>query len=218
MTLGAEPSGKLTRWMILGTGPFALEVFDWASDCPVLAGATFAGFLGDPAGPAPALRGAPAFDETAVTFDDQLAIVSAVATPAVKRALYAKLVGRGARFQTIIHPSAVVRAGQIGPGTLIAPGCVIGARVELGAAVTVNYQCGIGHEARLGDGVTLSPGVQIGGRSTLGDGVFVGLSATVIDNVKVGADAQIHAGAVVVSRVKDGLVVSGNPARRFDLG
>jgi serine acetyltransferase len=43
-------------------------------------------------------------------------------------------------------------------------------------------------------------------------------SAVVIDNLKVGADVRIHAGSVVVARIKDGVVVSGNPARKFDLG
>ena len=206
------------RWMILGTGPFALEVYDWATDCPALGDRAFAGFLGDPAGPAPAKRGEPAHDEDAIDVDDRLLIVNAIAAPKLKEQLFAKLDARGAHFQTVIHPSAVVRASRIGRGTVIAPGCVIGACAEIGAGCTINYQCGIGHEAVLGDFATLSPGVQIGGRTTLGPRSFVGLSAVVIDNLKIGHDVQINAGAVVVTRVKDGLTVSGNPARKTDFG
>ena len=206
------------RWFILGTGPFALEIFDWARDMYARGeGRVFAGFLGDATGPAPRTLGLPAHDENAVTFGPGDVVVNAIADPDVKKRVCGALSERGVVFDTLIHPSAVVRAAEIGPGTVICPGVVIGAQARMGRFVTINYQVGIGHEARIGDWCNIAPGVQIGGGSVIGEGTSIGLSAVIIDRIRVGANVRINAGSVVITRIRDGRRVSGNPARKTDL-
>lgn len=206
------------RWFILGTGPFALEVHDWARDMYAQRGGrVFAGFLGDAEGPAPNMLGLPAHDENAVTFGPRDVVVNAIADPDVKKRVCGALSERGVVFDTLIHPGALVRAAEVGPGTVICPGTVIGAQAQLGRFVTINYQVGIGHETRIGDWCNIAPGVQIGGGSDIGAGTNIGLSAVIIDRIRVGANVRINAGSVVITRIRDGRRVSGNPARRTEL-
>ncbi|WP_409433221.1 acetyltransferase [Litorimonas sp. RW-G-Af-16] len=202
-------------WYILGDGPFSLEVYDWSCDALGDAAAReFGGFLSGEADPAPHSSGLPVLSDRGFDFAAADFIVNAIAKPAVKASLLPQLTAEGARFKTIIHPTATVRASEIGDGTVICPGVVVGAQTKIGVGCTINYQVGIGHETTMADFVTISPGVQIGGRSTIGARSFVGLSAAIIDNIKIGKDVQINAGAVVISRIKDEKTVSGNPARR----
>lgn len=206
------------RWFVLGTGPFALEIFDWARDMYAHASAReFAGFLGDPAGAAPRALGLPAHDENMVSFRSDDVVVNAIADPEVKKRVCTSLLERGVCFDTLVHPSAVVRAMKVGEGTVICPGVVIGAQACVGRFATINYQVGIGHEAAIGDWCTIAPGVQIGGRSTIGAGVSIGLSAVIIDNIRIGENVRVNAGSVVITRVRDGRRVSGNPARKTEL-
>lgn len=208
----------LPRWYCLGSGPFALEVFDWA--CDALGGGAqdaFGGFLGDPSGAAPMTLGLPCHDEREMQFAPGDKVVNAIADVGVKAKVCAKMKERGGEFLSVVHPSAVVRAKSLGEGTLICPLSTIGSHTVLADFVTVNYQCGIGHETEIGAFSTLSPGVQIGGRSKIGSKTFIGLSAAILDNTKIGSDVMIAAGSVVIARVRDGRAVSGNPARRMKI-
>lgn len=202
-------------WYILGDGPFSLEVFDWS--CDALgdnAKSNFGGFLSGAEAPVPHPSGAPVLSDQNFDFPRAEFIVNAIAKPSVKAALFPKLIARGAKFKSIIHPSATVRAESIGEGTIICPHSVIGAHTKIARGCTINYQVGIGHETVMEEFVTISPGVQIGGRSNIGARSFIGLSAAIIDNIKIGQDVQVNAGAVVISRIRAEKTVSGNPARR----
>ncbi|MCF6303464.1 MAG: acetyltransferase [Devosiaceae bacterium] len=206
------------RWFVLGTGPFALEVYDWAFDAiGEGAASTFGGFLGEPNGAAPQTLALPAYDERDMDFTVKDRVFNAISDPATKEKVCPVLLERGVEFEQLVHPTATVRAASLGQGTIICPGTVIGSQAEIGHFVTINYQCGIGHEVKVGDFCNIAPGVQIGGRTSIGRGTGIGLSASIIDNVKVGEGVSINAGAVVISRIRNGKKVSGNPARKTEL-
>lgn len=203
-----------TSWYILGTGNFAFEVLDWSIDTG-LSKQSFLGFLGDPSGAASAALPFPTFHEDSVELTNQVKLVNAISNPAVKRTVIPRLRERhSARFHTIIHPSATVKARDIGEGTLVCPNCVIGPEVVLGEFVTLNYHTGIGHETVISDFVSTAPGVQIGGNSSIASGAYFGMNSTVIDRIKVGEEAIVNAGSVVIGRVQAGKRVSGNPAKK----
>jgi sugar O-acyltransferase (sialic acid O-acetyltransferase NeuD family) len=119
---------------------------------------------------------------------------------------------------TLVHPrverSATV---SIGPGSVVAAGCVLTTNIEIGRHVHVNVGCTISHDALVGDYVTISPGVHVAGHVTLEEGCFLGIGATVLNGTAgarlvVGAGAVVAAGACVIGDVDPGTLVAGVPA------
>jgi len=47
---------------------------------------------------------------------------------------------------------------------------------------------------------------------TIKEGAFIGSGVTLVSGITVGKNARIGAGSVVISNVKDGETVFGNPA------
>lgn len=205
----------MSLWQVLGTGSFALEVFEWAQDAGFSYN-QFDGFIGPAGGVAPRITGLKSVNDDECDFVRGHQVINAIATPSFKASVLPKLTARGAQFATVIHPSATVKTATIGTGTIICPMCVIGPHCRLGTFVTLNYHTGIGHESQVGSYSTTAPGVQIGGNTTIGDSCYFAMNSTVIDRVKIGSGCSINAGSIVIGRIADGQKVSGNPARRTD--
>jgi acetyltransferase EpsM len=123
-------------------------------------------------------------------------------------------VGHPDIWLTLKHPSAYV--GQdvaIGPGTCLAPGSVVTARVRVGAHVIVNVNASVSHDAVVSDFVNLNPRSTVAGNTRLGEGCYLGAGATVIDKVSLGAWTIVGAGAAVVRDLPANVTAVGVPAR-----
>ncbi len=73
----------------------------------------------------------------------------------------------------------------------------------------------IGHDDYIGENVVITSGASIAGLVTIGKNVYVGMNATVKQRLNIGDDALIGMGSVVISNVKEGISVFGNPAVKF---
>lgn len=73
----------------------------------------------------------------------------------------------------------------------------------------------IGHDDIIGENVVITSGASIAGLVTVGKNVYVGMNATVKQRLDIGNDALIGMGSVVISNVKEGISVFGNPAVKF---
>lgn len=73
----------------------------------------------------------------------------------------------------------------------------------------------IGHDDIIGENVVITSGASIAGLVSIGKNVYVGMNATVKQRLNIGDDAMIGMGSVVISNVKDGISVFGNPAVMF---
>lgn len=73
----------------------------------------------------------------------------------------------------------------------------------------------IGHDDIIGENVVITSGASIAGLVTIGKNAYVGMNATVKQRLSIGDDAMIGMGSVVISNVKDGISVFGNPAVKF---
>lgn len=122
-----------------------------------------------------------------------------------RQALFDRWVKLGARFPTLVHPSAVVgRECVLEAGAQVMAGVVMQPRVRLGVNVVVNTKASIDHDACVEAHAFIAPSVVLCGGVTIGAGAFIGAGAILAPGVRVGAGAVVGAGSVVRHPVPDG--------------
>lgn len=135
------------------------------------------------------------------------------ANPKTKEVIASLLKSRGCIFETLILPY-----GHVKPYVEIGEGCIITSyAINNGAKIGnfVNIMGSmIGGNAVIGDYSTILGFANIP-NAIIGKRVYVGSHAVVLGST-VGDDAEVCVGSIVVSKVKAGTKVFGNPAKRID--
>lgn len=143
-------------------------------------------------------------------FEHIIAIGDALARWKVATALQE----RGARFFSLIHPSAYVAAtAKIGTGAVICPLAFVGPHARVGLHGVINVQASLGHDAHLGTASVLSPGAKVSGRGEIGEGAFLGSLALMAPGAKLGGFSKMAAGSVWSGVAPEGSLVAGNPGK-----
>ena len=199
--------------LILGTGLFAVEIADVASEIP---GVSVVGFVENQ----DRQRCTQLLDGKPVHWIEDLGervnshrFACGLGTTFRSR-FTGQIASLGGEFATLVHPTARVSAStSLGPGTILNVGVIIASHTQLGAHVCVNRGATIGHHTRLEDFVTISPGVNLAGSCHLGRAVYLGIGATIVDHITIGAHSVVGAGAVVTTDVPERVLVVGVPAK-----
>lgn len=140
--------------------------------------------------------------------------VGAIRSESPRAEIAARCAAHGARWVTVVHERALVsRTAQLGEGTVIMAGAVVGAGCRVGRHAIVNSGAILEHDVVAGDFASVGPGAVVGGGSRLGEASFLGLGCRVRDNTNVGRGATVGMGAVVLGPVSEGATVVGVPAR-----
>lgn len=204
---------------IVGAGGFGREVYQWLQDeRRLLQDHELVGFLDDDM---EALSGfdlghsvvAP-LEGFAVGADDYF--VCGIGSVEWKSRLCRPLMEQGARFLSLVHPTALIGRNVIlGEGVVICPRVTLTCDVRVGAMSMINCHSSAGHDAVIGDWCTISAHCDLTGGTSLGQGVFLGSGVRVIPDRKIGAFSTVGAGSVVLRNVASATRVFGNPARVF---
>ncbi len=118
------------------------------------------------------------------------------------------------RFETIIHPSAVVAHGcTIGHGCVLYPFTHIGPGVELGDHVIILSHSVIHHHGRVGRFTIVASGCNVSGGVEIGASSYLGAGCSIRDGASIGDRCLVGMGSVVIQAVEPGSVVAGVPAR-----
>jgi sugar O-acyltransferase (sialic acid O-acetyltransferase NeuD family) len=207
------------RLFIVGAGGFGREVHEYALDARVAWGGIpvwVAGFIDDNLaaldGHAISAHVLGRIAEVAPEPDDRFVI--AIGDPRVRKLVAERLTDRGARFASIVHPSAyIAREVVIGAGVVVGPLSYVGPGARLADHVAVNPQVAVAHDVQAGRFAVFSPMCAVNGSAILEEGAFLGTHASVLPGRRVGAWSYVGAGALVNRDVAPGAKVVGVPAR-----
>ncbi|MGB8853794.1 MAG: acetyltransferase [Pirellulales bacterium] len=207
---------SVQRIVIVGAGGFGREVLQWARAAWPEAATHIAGFLSaDPrilaghACPLPVI-GDPATFEP----EPEDGLLLAIGIPCIRRRVAELLLGRGAEFLTLIHPTAiVVPTARIGTGAIVCPQAIVSDSATLGRFALVNYHASVAHDASVGDFAVLSPYATLAGGAHVGDDAFLGLHASVGPGVSVGPRSKVAANSCALADTPADSLVHGVPGR-----
>lgn len=208
------------RVAIIGAGGFAREVRDVCDACPAagqdceVVGYVVEARYGAPGtmvNGLPILGGLGWFASSGAR---GVAAICGVGAPEVRRRMVEGARAHGARFETVVHPAAVVtRWVELGEGVVITEGCILTNGIRVADHVHLNLACTVGHDAVIGAFATLAPGVHVSGNVGVGEGAYLGTGAVVLEKVTVGEWAVVGAASAVVRDVPPNSTVVGVPGR-----
>ncbi len=205
--------------VIVGSGGFARETLDNLRDIVALGGGWQLGGIVDSFPPDvqySSLEGVPYLgsDDLFLSKPSTTHFVVAISEPGIRRRLVSRYLAAGLEPAGLVHPKA-----EIGTGTKIGEGCVIGASAFVttdalvGDHVHVDRGAAVGHDCTLGDFVTVHPRAVLSGGVHVDSGSLIGTNCTILPERRVGRNCVVGAGAVVTHDVPDYTVVAGVPAR-----
>ena len=151
-----------------------------------------------------------------LTSNPRVEVVVAIGDNTTRRRVVEQLVARSpsAVFSPVVHPSATIASDvEIGPGSFIAAGVILGTGVRVGRHCIVNTGASIDHDCRLGNFSSVSPGACLGGGVQVGTSAVVGLAAAMIHGIHLGDHSILGAGSVAVRDIPSRVVAYGVPAR-----
>jgi sugar O-acyltransferase, sialic acid O-acetyltransferase NeuD family len=132
----------------------------------------------------------------------------------IRKLVTDKLKAKGAVFTNIIHPNAIIADSCIlGEGVIIYPYALVSDNAEIGDGCIVNMYSSVAHDSVLGEYCTISAHCDITGMCNLGERVFMGSTSHIVPGSRIGNDVYICAGSTVMTRIRDGKKVMGNPAK-----
>ena len=206
--------------LIIGARGWGREVYDIAKAC-VDTGADFSikGFLDDKSDALDGCDNYPPILGPVETYDIQNddVFICALGDVNYKRQYAEIILNKGGEFVSIIHPTAV-----IGTNAIIGKGCVVGAYANLsndtriGDFVTMSIRAGLGHDSTIGNYTHIGGNCCISGFVTIGESVTMHPGCVMVPRRKIGDNAIIGTGSVVLSNVKAGTTVFGNPAKKIE--
>lgn len=204
----------MSKLIIIGAGGFGREVLAWCK--MALPRIQIGGFLDDrPNASADTRLRAPVI-ATVEAYEPQAddVFVCAVGNTSLRKRLSTKIKERGGRFQTIVHPTAIVAEGaNLESGVLICPYAIVSTDAFVKEGAAIYYHSSVDHDAVVGAWSQISAHCDITGGAKLGMCVFMGSHASILPCISVGEEAIVGAGAIVCSNVSPGAIVMGVPAR-----
>lgn len=187
---GFLSSTPIESVVIVGTGGFSLEVFDYLDAHASAGGPPVVGFI-DPRESGtctPSGIDRPYLGSLS-SFTPQPYQVAVVAIGSVlwRERAFQLLWERGVDTPAFVAQSTVVSpSALIGRGAIICPMSVVNRDASVGEGALVNVHGSVGHGAEVGAHAVLSPYAALNGNAVVGARCFLGTRATVYPGIRIG--------------------------------
>lgn len=203
--------------IIVGAGGFGREVESLLGDCFSRNEYRFKGFLGrsDPNLDAHRSGGSIIGDPDSYQPCDGDRFILAIGNIAARRQVVETLTSRGARFLTMVHPTAkLIDSASLGIGAVLYPHSFVSNAAALGDYVHLSLFASVGHDGQVGEFSLLSPYSTLNGFASVANDVFVGSHTTIGPGTVVGEHCVISANSSVLRDIPPDRFVFGVPARQ----
>lgn len=206
--------------IIIGARGFGREVYDLAMDIIDAGKADFLvkGFLDDKADALDGLDGYPPILNSVENYEiaEDDVFICGLGEPQWRKIYTQKVLDKGGKFISLISPLAVVRRNaHIGDGCIITHFSNVSVDTYIGNHAAI-LSSGIGHDAKIGEYAVLSGRCSVNGFVEIGAEAYLACGVCVAPHKKIGDGAYCGMGSVVISNVKAGVKVFGNPAKKMD--
>lgn len=211
----------MKQLLIIGARGWGREVYDIAKSC-VESGAdlTIKGFLDDKADALKNYDNYPPIIGPVETYeiDKDDVFVCALGDVNYKRHYVDIILQKKGEFISLVHPTAYLGSNAaIGKGCILGPYVSISSDTKVGDFVTFLIKSHVGHDCSIGDYTHIGTMTNISGFVTVGKMVTIHPCCNIIPHKKIGDNSVIGTGSVVLSKVKEGTTVFGNPAKKIAL-
>lgn len=130
--------------------------------------------------------------------------IMGIANIQFRRTIVENFLQKGAKFATLIHPSAIVSPSAIvGEGCVVAHNASIGPKAIIGNFNMLNSRCTIGHDSTVGNFNFIGPQVVLSGFTKVGNNNMFGVNSATIPTIEIGDNNTIAAGMIITKTVKD---------------
>lgn len=127
-----------------------------------------------------------------------------------------KILERGGEFINLIHKTVRISTNvSFGKGNFIGAFTILGNDVSIGNYNMIQSHTVIGHDARIGDYNRIDTHVTCVGGIIVENNTNIHTAAVINHNVTIENNATVGACSFVIRKVKSGITVIGNPARKL---
>lgn len=145
---------------------------------------------------------------------DEIEFIVAVGEPEFRKMLWNKIVDKGYKLATLIHPKVFIpESTNILSGTVVSCDVFISCGNEIGENVYIQPKASIGHDCKISSHCVISSFVSFAGNCSVEECTFIGMSVPIKEKSKIGSHTIVGMGSVVLRDIPDNAIAIGNPAR-----
>jgi sugar O-acyltransferase (sialic acid O-acetyltransferase NeuD family) len=124
--------------------------------------------------------------------------------------IFENMLKKGAKFPSIISPSAYVsKYAEIGLGTIVMHGAILQANVKVGNNCIINDRSLLEHDVIVGDYCHISTSATLNGAVEIGANTFIGSGSVIKNGTRINKNVIIGMGVIVLHDIlEEGIFLS----------
>lgn len=133
-----------------------------------------------------------------------LITIGQIKSSSIRENIFNKLISLKANIATVVSPFAIVsKYANIGSGTIVMHGSIVGPNVRIGNNCIINNGADIEHDSAISNHCHISTRSVINGNCKIGNGVFIGSNTTVFQGISIIDNAVVSGGSLIRKNITE---------------